>query len=65
MNEVKVMSVSHINDFRDKNLLWFLDNKWDNAADYLTDKYESKNVNKHFIWNLYKSLVIIFNRNYF
>ena len=43
---------------RVKNLIWFLENKCDKAADYLPDEYEKKNLNRQWLWNLCINLFI-------
>ena len=49
-NEVKV--VPHIGNLRNKDFIWFLEEKWENSLVYLPEDYKKRSINRQWLWNL-------------
>ena len=43
-DEVKVKAISQISNSRFKDLVWFIQSKWNNGSDYMPDDIENKNI---------------------
>ena len=41
-------------NLRIKDLVWFIQSKWNNGSDYLPDDIENKNISRQWLWNLCK-----------
>ena len=50
---MKVKVVPHIESLGIKDLLWFLENNWNNSIDYLPEDYQQKKtLNRQWLWSL-------------